>query len=187
MKKFLSKHRVFKLIWIVPFGMMISGCGVSEDEGINNWMTEQRKSMKPRLTPIATPKKFVPQAYQQALVLDPFNSMKLTAVLRKEGKAAVDTSVLVKPEMSRRKEPLESLPLDSMAFVGTLLQGKEPIALLRVNGLLHQVKSGEYLGQNYGKILRVSEAEVVLREIVQDADGEWIERSASLQMQQGSK
>jgi len=54
--------------------------------------------------------------------------------------------------------------------------------------LLYQVRPGQYLGQNYGRITKISETEVVLREIVQDAVGEWIERPAALQLQEeGSK
>jgi type IV pilus assembly protein PilP len=52
--------------------------------------------------------------------------------------------------------------------------------------LLYQVKVGNYLGQNFGKVTKVTETEVSLREIVQDAAGEWIERQASLQLQEGS-
>jgi type IV pilus assembly protein PilP len=59
-----------------------------------------------------------------------------------------------------------------------------PVALLRVDNLLYQVKAGDHLGQNYGRVLRITETEVVLREIVQDAAGEWIERSATLQLQE---
>ena len=60
-------------------------------------------------------------------------------------------------------------------------------SLLRVDNLLYQVRPGNYLGQNFGKITRVTETEVVLREIVQDAAGEWIERTATLQLQERAK
>jgi type IV pilus assembly protein PilP len=62
-----------------------------------------------------------------------------------------------------------------------------PYALLRVDNLLYQVKQGDYLGQNYGKITRISETDVALREIVQDAAGEWIERNTSLQLQERAR
>jgi type IV pilus assembly protein PilP len=61
------------------------------------------------------------------------------------------------------------------------------VALVKVDNLLYQVKPGNYLGQNYGKIVKVSETEVTLREIVQDATGEWTERTATLQLQERSK
>jgi type IV pilus assembly protein PilP len=56
-----------------------------------------------------------------------------------------------------------------------------------VDNLLYQVKPGNYLGQNYGRVMKVTETEVVLREIVQDATGDWIERTATLQLQEKSK
>ncbi len=72
-------------------------------------------------------------------------------------------------------------------MVGSLLNKGQPVALVRVDNLLYQVRAGNYLGQNYGRITRVSETELTLREIVQDAAGEWIERLATLQLQEKSK
>ena len=57
----------------------------------------------------------------------------------------------------------------------------------KVGSLLYQVRVGNHLGQNYGRITRISESEITLREIVQDGTGEWIERQAVLQLQEGIK
>jgi type IV pilus assembly protein PilP len=86
--------------------------------------------------------------------------------------------------MNRRKEPLEAYPLDSMVMVGSVNKQGRPSALLRVENLLYQVNPGDYIGQNYGKITKITETEVALREIVQDAAGEWIERMSTLQLQE---
>ncbi len=64
-------------------------------------------------------------------------------------------------------------------MVGSLDKAGQLVALVRVDNLVYQVRPGNYLGQNYGRIMKVSETEIVLREIVQDAAGEWIERPAS--------
>jgi len=93
----------------------------------------------------------------------------------------------VAPELARRKEPLEAFPLDSMALVGSLVRAGQPVALVKVDSLLYQVRPGNYLGQNYGRVTKINETEVTLREIVQDAVGEWIERTATLQLQEKSK
>ena len=62
------------------------------------------------------------------------------------------------------------------------------VALVKVGGLLYQVRPGQYLGQNYGRVTRISETDVTLREIVQDSGGEWIERPATLKLvEEGSK
>jgi type IV pilus assembly protein PilP len=74
-----------------------------------------------------------------------------------------------------------------MALVGSIVKGGLPVALVKVDNLLYQVKLGNYLGQNFGRVTKINETEVTLREIVQDAVGEWIERAATLQLQERSK
>jgi type IV pilus assembly protein PilP len=61
------------------------------------------------------------------------------------------------------------------------------VALVRVDKMLYQVRGGAYLGQNFGKVLSVSEGELVLREIVQDSSGDWIERKVTLLLQGENK
>ena len=90
-------------------------------------------------------------------------------------------------EINRRKEPLEAYPVDSMNMVGSVVKQGRQFALLRVDNLLHNVKVGDYLGQNYGKIVKISETNVSLREIVQDAAGEWIERVTAIQLQEKAR
>jgi type IV pilus assembly protein PilP len=71
--------------------------------------------------------------------------------------------------------------------VGSVARSGRPYALLRVDNLLYQVTVGDHLGQNYGRVTKIDETEVTLREIVQDAAGEWIERNASLQLQERAR
>ena len=175
------------LLAAVLAALALAACGSSDQEELQQWMTEQRAATKPQVQPIPEPKKFTPQAYTQENVTDPFSNLKLTQALKRESAQSTSNAALVAPELARRKEPLESYPLDSMKMVGSLIKEGLPVALLRVDNLLYQVKPGNYLGQNYGKIMKVGETEVVLREIVQDAAGEWTERTATLQLQERSK
>jgi type IV pilus assembly protein PilP len=100
---------------------------------------------------------------------------------------ATANAALIAPELNRRKEALEAMPLDAAAMVGSLVRQGQPVALVRVDNLLYQLRVGNYLGQNYGRITKISETEVALREIVQDAAGEWLERTVTIQLQEGSK
>jgi len=166
---------------------LLLGCGASEQDEIQQWMTDQRASTRARVQPIPEPKKFTPQAYTEDAATDPFSNQKLTQALKKESAQSTSNAALIAPELARRKEPLESFPLDAMSMVGSLARQGQPVALVTVDNLLYQVRPGNYLGQNYGRITKVGETEVVLREIVQDAAGEWIERTATLQLQERSK
>jgi type IV pilus assembly protein PilP len=72
-------------------------------------------------------------------------------------------------------------------MVGMVSRQGRPYALVEVDKLLHYVKAGEYMGQNYGQITRIDETELSLRELVQDAAGEWIERTTTLQLQEKAR
>jgi type IV pilus assembly protein PilP len=133
---------------------------------------------------VSAPKKFNPQPYAQSEGVEPFSPQKLTVALKQESR---QPNSVIAAEYNRRKEPLEAFPLDSMTMVGSVLKNDKPYALLRVDNLLYQVKLGDYLGQNYGKIIKITETDVALREIVQDAAGEWIERPSSLQLQERTR
>ena len=167
---------------------VITGCTASGQDELREWMQAERTNIRPQVKPIPEPTKFETQAYQSEARLEPFSDEKLASVLRSSDAAPIVNSALVAPELSRRKQPLEAYPLDTMAMVGSLNRGGQLVALVRVDGLLYQVKSGQYLGQNFGRIMKISETEITRREIVQDAVGEWIERPAALLLQEeGSK
>jgi type IV pilus assembly protein PilP len=167
--------------------LLFAACGQSGQEEVQEWMNQQRAVTKPKVDPIPEPKKFTPQAYTQEGSTDPFSNLKLTQALKRESAQSTSNAALVAPELARRKEPLEAFPLDTMSMVGSLSKEGKPVALVKVDNLLYQVRPGNYLGLNYGKIVKVDETELVLREIVQDAAGEWIERKATLQLQERSK
>lgn len=158
----------------------LAGCD-GETQELQDWMDQQRREVRPSVQPLAAPKKFDPVPYANAQQVDPFSVQKLSVALKQEAR---QPNSMLAAEMGRRKEPLESFPLDAMAMVGSVAKGGAPVALLRVDNLLYQVKAGDYLGQNYGRIVRISETAVALREIVQDAAGEWIERATTLQLQE---
>lgn len=176
-----------KLLLALLAPVLLSACDSNETE-IQQWMAQERAATKPNIQPIPEPKKFTPQAYQQEAQVEPFSNQKLTVALKRDSQqAGTASAALLAPELSRRKEPLEAYPLDAMVMVGSLMKAGQPVALVKVDNLLYQVKPGNYLGQNYGKITKVGESEVVLRELVQDAAGEWVERTATLQLQEKSK
>ena len=177
--------------FLLGFGLCLSllsvGCSAPPEEDLQAWMTEQRNAMHPRSEPVSPPKKFTPERYTAEGKVDPFSVQRLVGALRAELAVAAGNQGLIAPELSRRKEPLESFPLDAVSMVGSLQKAGRLTALLKVDRLIYQVQVGAYVGPNYGKITKITDTEVVLREIVQDAAGEWIERQATLQLQEGSK
>jgi type IV pilus assembly protein PilP len=175
--------RVIRLASLMLSALLLAGCGANHEE-LQQWMEQQRREVRPNVTPLQPPKKFDPQPYASAQAVEPFSAQKLTVAIKQESR---QPNSLLAGELNRRKEPLESYPLDSMRMVGSLAKAGSPFALLKVDNLLYQVKVGDYLGQNYGRITKIAETEIALREIVQDAAGEWIERVGSLQLQEKAR
>jgi type IV pilus assembly protein PilP len=162
---------------------LLAGCASEQDE-LKAWMEQQRHEVQPSVPPLKAPQKFNPRAYVGADGVEPFSSQKLTVALKQEAR---QPNSAIAAELNRRKEPLEAYPLDSMSMVGSVNRKGAPYALLKVDNLLYQVKTGDYLGQNYGKIMKITETEIELREIVQDAAGEWTERPTTLQLQETAR
>lgn len=178
--------RVKKLSLVSIVVMALGACAGSEQEELGAWMQQERNSIKPDVKPLPEPTKFEPYSYGGERFVEPFSSEKLASILKSGQSLTAEKSALIEPELNRRKQPLEAFPLDTMKMVGSLNKGGKLVGLVKVDSLLYQVAPGNYLGQNFGRILKVEENQIVMREIVQDAAGEWIERPAALQLQEES-
>ncbi|MGV2481579.1 UNVERIFIED_CONTAM: pilus assembly protein PilP, partial [Salmonella enterica subsp. enterica serovar Weltevreden] len=85
------------------------------------------------------------------------------------------------PDLSRNKEPLEEFPIDALRMVGTIDTKGVTYALVKApDGVVHRVTRNDHLGQNYGRIVGISESEVSLVELVPDGFGGWLERAATI-------
>jgi type IV pilus assembly protein PilP len=166
--------------------VVLAGCDAGTDD-LHQWVAEKQRQAVPHVTPVSEPKRYVPLSYTEGAQKSPFSSERLTTALRRDNAFSSQSAALIERELHRRKEPLESFPLDTMTMVGSLQRGGQRIALIKVDNLLNQVRVGNYLGQNYGMVTAVAENQVTLREIVQNAEGEWIERPAALQLQEHTK
>ncbi len=161
----------------------LAGCG-GQHEDLRAWMSAQRAQMHPHVQPIEAPKPYIPASYTLDKRTEPFSPAKLETGVRQE-KSQLSPEVLA--QLDRPKQPLEQCSLDQIQMVGSLRIGGVQYALLKAGKLLYRVHVGEYAGQHYGRITRITETEVDLQELVQDATGDWVQRAANLQLQESSK
>lgn len=123
----------------------------------------------------------------------PYESFVYTAdAARDPFKAQTDQSVLAtsevnysgpRPEQTRRKEPLESYPIDSLKMVGLLQQSAQTWGLVKdPDGTIHRVQPGNFAGTNHGKIVTVKETKIDIVELVPDGLSGWVQRDAQLAM-----
>lgn len=177
-----------KRMWVIAcMAAGMAACSSEPDGDLQEWVYAQRMAAKPHIVALTEPKQFQPQDYNARQGVDPFSAVKLTQVLRRDAVHGLANTSLISPEQNRRKEDLEAFPLDTMTMVGSLDKQGQKTALLRVDKLLYSVRPGQYLGQNYGRIVRVTENSIQLRELIQDASGDWVEKMTNLDLQEGKK
>ena len=167
----------YKYLCIVMLGLLFS-TGCTNDMSELEQRINSIKSTTPAdIDPIPEVKIYEKYAYQSALLRSPFVPDEGSS---DEAGRSVSGNGL-KPNPNRNKEFLEEFPLDTLTMVGTLSSKGSNYALILDNdSLIHQVKAGNYLGQNDGEILTVTEAAVEVREIVPDGLGGYVYRTNQL-------
>ncbi|MEO6352165.1 MAG: pilus assembly protein PilP [Oxalobacteraceae bacterium] len=159
----------------------LGGCGDGDQVEVTQWMDGVKRETKIVVRKIEDPKQFTPFSYAAQDAVDPFNPIKLSVAL---AKMQAKSNGALKPNFDRRREALEDYPLDAMKMVGTLQKPGLSYALVQVDKAVFQIKVGNYVGQNFGMVTKVTEAAIELKEIVQDASGEWAERQVKLELQE---
>jgi type IV pilus assembly protein PilP len=166
---------------LLACALLLAACSDSDVREVRDWMAQVQRDTKPSVKKLAEPKDFIPYAYEQKEAVDPFNPTKLLGEL---AKAAENSNNPNRPDTSRQKELLETFPLDTMKMVGAIQKGGVTYGLVQIDKNVYQVKSGMRLGQNYGLVTRVAENAIDIREVVQDAGGDWVDRMSRLELQE---
>lgn len=172
------------LRWIVCccLALGLAACS-GEQEELRAWMNQQRAATPMLRNALSPPKAFEPFRYEQSAMADPFSLAKLALAADLAPRAGSG----LRPDASRPREVLESFPLDNIKMVGHMSSGKNGFALVQVEAMIYQVRVGNYVGQNFGRVTRVTDSEVTLKELVQDAAGDWVERDTALRIQETRK
>ncbi len=171
-----------KWLIVACSALMLSACE-QEHTDIQSWMAEEEKRVQPKVAKVEPPKEFEPFRYEALAKVDPFSSAKVDKVTET---AVATSSSGLRPDLNRRREALESFPLDTVKMVGHIRRGGTDLALLNVSNAIYTVKVGNYIGQNFGKVTRITEGEIQLKELVQDATGDWVARDTTIQLQEAS-
>lgn len=172
MNNYLQKGQV-KLVIASLILLMFSGCEYFTQGGsIDGWYESEKRKIVTNPNKVIIPvKPLTVVSFRGYQTGDPFDTRNLIKehIVQEEGP---DNNA---PDPDRPRQPLESYPLSSMQFVGTILQPsiKDDIALVNAAGSLYQVRKGEYLGQDYGVVVVINETEIVLKERIKNPNNRW--------------
>lgn len=167
-------------ILLLALPLLLTACGEGAYGDLDQFIKDSGKDLRGKIDPLPEVKPYEHYAYNAFDIPDPFKPRKAEPL--KGGGGGLQ------PDLNRPKEALEGFPLESLKMVGTLQQNKAVYALVRApDSTLHKIKTGTYLGQNFGRVTEVSESEVKLKEIVQDSIGDWAERISTLLLEDQEK
>ena len=162
-----------KSLGIIILCGLVIGCVNDNVSDLESYVQKTKAKKPGKIEPLPDVKTYDTYAYDETTLRDPFQPSVARKVVR-------STSNL-RPDMKRNREVLEQFPLDTLSMVGSLEQGGARWALIRAkDGTLYRTKKGRYIGQDYGKIIRVTETEIILQETVPDGLGGWVRRQATL-------
>lgn len=165
---------------------LLAACSGEEQSDLRAELNTLTKDLRGRVEPLPQVKPYEPVPYKAEGEVDPFRPDRIVVAQPGDGSGAPVVSKLA-PDLNRPKEPLEAFPLESIQMVGTITQDKETFGLVKAGSNLYRVRKGMYLGQNFGVITGIDEAQIALKELVQDSGGEWAERESALQLQEVRK
>ena len=168
---------LLRCLVIVATGTL-AACSGNPASDLESYVQDVKSQQPAEIEPLPEFEPYESFAYQAADLRDPFTEPTFSS---KQAAVATSSGNGIKPDFDRPTEPLEEFPLDSLRMVGTLEQASQSWALVNdTDGTIHRVQSGNYIGQNHGKITRITEFEVELTEIIPDGIGGWVERQASI-------
>ena len=166
----------------IPMGVMGRGllvsalclgvvaCGGSRGD-LEKWVAEVKARPAPPLDPLPVMQQFESFEYSAQNLRDPFSDRWIS----ESGNGGL------RPDPNRRKEPMEAFPLDGLNMVGSIGSGAGLVALvLGPDKVTYRVRAGMYMGQSDGRVTSVHEDRIELVELVPDGAGGWLERPASI-------
>jgi len=160
---------------------LITGCNGNKGD-LDDYFEEQRAKPAEPIDPIPEVKPYLRFAYPEH-VIDPFDSSVLEPTATPDTAQVADNGITI--DTLRVPEFLESFPLDSLRMVGTVERDKTRWALVRIpEGTVQTVKEGNYLGQNYGRIMDISDVKMSMIETVSNGLGGYEEREISITLNQ---
>jgi type IV pilus assembly protein PilP len=173
--------KLAKSIKPVMFVLTLSACQ-QQKQDLTGYVAEVKSRQHADIAAIPVMKPYEKFVYKATDLRDPFVATvtDLPIVNDKSAKKVIENGI--KPDLERLKEALEFYALSELVLVGTLEQKSDGIwGLVRApDGVIHRVQTGNYIGQNYGKVLTITDVGLTLKEIIADQEAGYIEREASL-------
>ncbi len=167
-------YPVVRVLLLLGVSVMLAACGGGNSD-LRAYIDEVKARPGGRIDPLPQVQPAPSFAYEPGQRRSPF------APDRQQARVSADPNATVGPDRNRPREFLEGFSLDTLRMVGTLVQRDSRFGLVRTSdGLIHRVSVGNHVGQNYGRIVSISDSQIQIVEIIPDGLGGFIERPAAI-------
>jgi len=185
---FIHSNRCIRLTVVVLAILGIAGCVSGDMSDLEKQVSEIMSKPGGRLEPLPEIKPYEAYVYEsgKSEARNPFKRFYVVeqSLAIEESEGPVDdglTEEMRNEIQNRNREELERFELDSIKMVGTLQNEDNHWGIvLDPGGIVHRVKTGNYIGLNIGKITSIDEEQIEVREIIKDNSGRYGERKALL-------
>lgn len=176
--------------FVLVIALLLSSCASDDNDNLKQWMVENTKGLRGAIPKLPEVMQYIPVPYDAEGLLDPFKASKIEPDAK--FKQATGKGSQFQPDFDARElrnSILEKYPLESIKMIGYLNVNKRPMAVVQVDNKVTQISVGDYVGLDFGMVTKITETEVLLRELIQDSAGDWSERNSTLLLQgkEGSK
>lgn len=168
---------------LLPLLVVLAASGCAQPDSfadLQRFVAEARSLPAAPLEPLPEPVRYQPIIYSAASGRSPFGLAEADQYRPPSGPV---TTAPLPLESDRPPDYLQTVALQSLTLVGTLsgLRGAGRLALVRDDrGEVHRVRLGDRLGLQRGRVSAIGPQGVAVRELVADAEGQWLERSRVL-------
>ena len=161
------------IVIILVMQAMLYGCSAHVDDDVVAFVKEVKNRKSQTIESLPTFPHAQNFKYKAVGFRDPFEPFAPA----KEETAPEEKTPM--PDLNRQREPLELFPLDSLEMVGSLEQDGNFFALIKdTTGLVHTAKIGEYIGQNSGRIEKINENYLEVKELLANGKGGYREHTS---------
>ena len=163
---------------------VIGGCSTGDMSDLRQQIAAIKAKPPGRIDPVPQINPVPPYPYVVSAKRDPFAYTVPAQVTAPKPEVTEAVESGPTPPV-HNPEPLEAFPLDTLKYVGLLEKGGEVWAIITApDQLVYRVKHQNFLGQNYGQIVGISETELDIVEIVPTGQpNRWVERRATLALE----
>lgn len=180
-RKKSQRFQIVRLCFLLSATALgLGGCGGQGMSDLKQFVQQGQNSGASRIEPVPAIEPYSMFTYQSTDLRDPFEPPKWLSHAKAQSKPN-RTNNRIQPDEKCRREELARFSLDSLRMVGTVEQEQSIWGIVKSpEGTVYRIAKDNCLGQNNGKVVRITEDRIELTEIVPDGEGVWRKRPAAL-------